>query len=696
MQRQTSLEKIITQDHPEQDMVRLWIMRALFRLGFIDKFLGKDGFFGRYIATALGLSDLLENYDRAEAMKRLKKDHALLEKKYASGKLGFSTEFNSNLVLLQTVTGLNEIEIRLLRFFVLMEANNVLSDMCSRWLDDLSLSASRTMLSALLEMDNNDITRAFSGRSRLVRCGLLSISTDSCSSMRHRFDVLNGLSQKLFSDHVRADDFLANVVRPGKAPTLGMADYQHISKHLQLMECYLQSAFDDRRQGVNVLVYGSAGTGKTELVRMLAARCEVELCEVVSEDEDGDPIKGVSRLRAYKAAQQFFSQRQAMILFDEMQDVFDDGDTIFGRSTAQLRKAEINTLLEENPLPTFWLSNDASCMDPAFIRRFDIVLELDVPHMGRRREILQAALNELPLQPAAIQRFAKHPHLSPAVVQRAAAVMKTVQASLDESDVPEHLECLFNQTLQAQGYACVQKAAANDLPEFYDPQFINADVDLTVLADGIRRNPSARICLYGPPGTGKSAFAQWLAQQLQRPFHNKKLSDILSMWVGGTEKNLQRAFRDAERDNAVLLLDEVDSFLRDRRQAQRSWEVTQVNEMLTQMESFNGLFIASTNLMDNLDQAALRRFDLKIRLGYLQPEQAWSLFCAQCGAMEFIVPESLKAQVHALQVLTPGDFAAVQRRHRFHPVQDAAALADSLLQECAVKEDGQVRRIGFV
>lgn len=72
-------------------------------------------------------------------------------------------------------------------------------------------------------------------------------------------------------------------------------------------------------------------------------------------------------------------------------------------------------------------------------------------------------------------------------------------------------------------------------------------------------------------------------------------------------------------DDSVLLLDEADSFLRDRTSAQRSWEVTQVNELLTQMERFEGLFICSNNLIDRLDSASIRRFDFKIMLSYLKP-----------------------------------------------------------------------------
>lgn len=97
-----------------------------------------------------------------------------------------------------------------------------------------------------------------------------------------------------------------------------------------------------------------------------------------------------------------------------------------------------------------------------------------------------------------------------------------------------------------------------------------------------------------------------------------------------------------------------------------------------------------------MDQAALRRFDLKIRLGYLKPEQAWQLFLSQCQALELAVDADLQAQVQAISLLTPGDFAAVQRRHRFHPVRDAGALLQGLREECAVKEGSRARRIGFV
>lgn len=169
----------------------------------------------------------------------------------------------------------------------------------------------------------------------------------------------------------------------------------------------------------------------------------------------------------------------------------------------------------------------------------------------------------------------------------------------------------------------------------------------------------------------------------------------MSKWVGESEKNMAQAFHQAAQDGALLLIDEVDSFLQDRRRAQSNWEVSMVNEMLTQMESFSGVFIASTNLMEGLDQAALRRFDLKVKFDFLRPEQAGELMRRYCKQLDLPQPRSeLLMGVMRLKRLTPGDFAAVLRQHRFRPIESPAALVSALEAECAVKE-GDRASIGF-
>jgi SpoVK/Ycf46/Vps4 family AAA+-type ATPase len=443
-------------------------------------------------------------------------------------------------------------------------------------------------------------------------------------------------------------------------------------------------------------LHGAPGTGKSQLARVLAGELGRELFEVSSEDADGDSVDGRSRLRAFRAAQSFFARGQALIVFDEMEDVFNDGFPFWLRiRIAQSSKAWVNRALEENPVPTLWLSNSIAGLDPAFIRRFDMVLELPIPPKKQREKILHKHCHDL-LDASQLARVAELQTLAPAVAARAGSVLRAIRHELDAPTCAAAFERLINSTLEAQGHRPLAKNDPNRLPEVYDPQFIHADTDLGAVAAGLVAARTGRLCLYGPPGTGKTAYARWLAEQMEVPLLCKRASDLMSMWVGESEKNIASAFAQAEQDGALLLIDEVDSFLQDRRGAQRSWEVTCVNEMLTQMESFGGVFIASTNLMSGLDQAALRRFDLKVRLDFLRPAQAWDLMRCYCEQLGLPLPQAdLQSRLMRLQRLTPGDFAAVRRQHRFHPLTSADALVSALESECSLKEGGKAA-VGFV
>ena len=438
------------------------------------------------------------------------------------------------------------------------------------------------------------------------------------------------------------------------------------------------------------------GTGKSQLARALADELGCELFDVASEDDDGDPVNGERRLRAFRAAQSFFAKRPALIVFDESEDVFNDGDGFFGRkSTAQLRKAWINRMLEENPVPTLWLSNSVSGIDPAFIRRFDMVIELPVPPMKQRALILQDNCADL-LDARSISRMAHIESLAPAVVAKAASVVRTIRAELDDKGTAAAFELIVSNTLEAQGHPPLSHHNANRLPDVYDPFFIHADADLSVVAQGLRTTRSGRLCLFGPPGTGKTAYGHWLAKELDIPLMVKRASDLMSKWVGENEKNIRQAFQQAENDGALLLIDEVDTFLQDRRGAQRGWEVSLVNEMLVQMESFNGIFIASTNLMDGLDQAALRRFDLKVKFDYLRPDQSRELLRRHCAELSLAIPEQDSlSRISHLKHLTPGDFSAVLRQHRFRPIGTSAQLISALEAECSIKESSRAT-MGFL
>ncbi len=157
-------------------------------------------------------------------------------------------------------------------------------------------------------------------------------------------------------------------------------------------------------------------------------------------------------------------------------------------------------------------------------------------------------------------------------------------------------------------------------------------------------------------------------------------------------------FREATAENAVLLLDEGDSFLRDRRLARASWEVTQVNELLQQMESFKGVFICATNLMEDIDSAALRRFTFKVKFLPLDdPRRRRMLARFALSNADADLPRPICDRLSALSELAPGDFATVRRQEvlideRF----SLEAWITELEREHALRNPSLKRRVGFV
>jgi SpoVK/Ycf46/Vps4 family AAA+-type ATPase len=326
------------------------------------------------------------------------------------------------------------------------------------------------------------------------------------------------------------------------------------------------------------------------------------------------------------------------------------------------------------------------------VRRFDFTVEVPIPNKSKRAEIIKNCSNDL-LDEESIKLLAENENIAPALITRATKVV----SNIDTDDKSKAFTQVLNNTLKAQGYKEIEEKITTLLPNVYDPNYINTTTDLEALTQGIQEHQNARLCLYGAAGTGKSAFGRYIAETLNKPLLLKKGSDLISMYVGGTEKNIADAFEEAREENAVLVFDEVDSFLADRTQAKQSWEVTQVNEMLVQMENFEGVFIATTNLMDNLDQASLRRFDLKLEFDYLKAEQAWKIFVAYAQDLKLTKPSSaFKRAVESLKYLTPGDFAAINRQNRFRPIKDVKDFIARLEDEVAIKsiESGNV--MGFL
>lgn len=685
--------------YPEESpVVRMWVLRLMFVYGGHGKRSALAAYLNEDAETLMDACGLMSKPMLSSNPKTV---HAELRRLYKAAEAeGCQTSLPATLLLnvqcLAKLVGLSDTDCRVLEFSIMLFEDSRFRAICDA-MGSLTTLQTHHLLAVVLDVPEAGIRASLSGQSALIRSGLLSVERsgrDMLSSKMALFSV--DFADNMMSGPTEPQELIRETVSVAGPAHLALTDYDHAQKALSILLPYLRQAIFAGRGGVNVLLYGQPGTGKSQLARLVAQEMECDLFQVACEDDDGDPVGGNVRLRAYRIAQSFFSKRKALILFDEVEDVFDDADVSFrSRSAAHSRKAWMNRTLEDNAIPTLWLTNSVAQIDPAFIRRFDLVIELPVPPQAKREQMVEVLCAEL-ADKGVKGRLAASEYLAPAVLAKACHVVRAVHETVGALDTSSSLEFLINNTLRAQGHHEMPKQNHGALPEVYDPAFVHADCDLSEVARGLAAGRVGRLCLYGPPGTGKTAYAKWLAQQLGAPLLVRRASDLMSKWVGDNEKNVAEAFRLATKDGAILLIDEVDTFLQDRRRSGSNWELSLVNEMLTQMESFEGIFIASTNLMEDLDQAALRRFDLKVQFGYLSAEQAWRLLLRHCTEMQLATPGAgLRSRLDALRNLTPGDYAAVARQHQFRPIHEPEAFVQALKAEASLKEDS-VSPIGFV
>lgn len=671
-----------------RDIRVLWMLRILIRLGAVS---------GLYHAHHAGRSEriarrlrlpVLESDDPGKSVVRARLDATLARLESRADGIGLPVRLRRNIDFLRGQFSLNRTECLILALAVCLRADDELHETAE--LDARKINPARD-IALVLSVPQPEVARALEPTGRLRRSGM--IEARSGGGLEANLQLRRGGLRKLATARIQAvEDLFGGFLMSAPSPTLAAEDYGHMSPGFDVLERLLRTALGRQHEGVNILVHGSPGTGKSELARTLARRIDVPLFDIASQDEDGDPLRASDRLAAAATGLFLLGKRRAIVAFDEVEAIFNDGSDFVGKpSTAESSKAWVNQLLERNPVPVVWIANSIWRMDPAFVRRFDLVVELEAPPQKQRLQLLERECGAL-VPGEQLRRLSRVDCLTPALVTRASKVVRRIGRPEESGRL---LETVLDGVLKVQGHAPLARLLHGAEAGMFDPALCNASEDLAALADGIASSLTGRICLYGPPGTGKTAFGHWLADTLGKPIVLKRVSDLQSPYLGVMEKKLAQAFEQASRDGAILQIDEVDSFLQDRRGAQRSWETSQVSEFLTQLESFEGLFIASTNLVDNLDPAALRRFDYKIRMDYLRPEQARLLLERNLGAWGLDPAGRQDLDRLHVRKLTPGDFAVAARRHRVRSFPDATAVVEALCAEADVGGRGPGRRIGF-
>ncbi len=434
------------------------------------------------------------------------------------------------------------------------------------------------------------------------------------------------------------------------APTLRWDDFAHLGTARDLTARLIggeQITPEDRP--ANVLLYGAPGTGKSEFVKTLGAQLGYPVYFVGEDNGKGNEPLRKERIAALMISNAIGAAAEKMIVaVDEADDLFAGVDED-NAATRQGSKVFMHRLVERARAPTVWIVNDIRRLGPAVIRRMNLVLRFPRPGKAVRGRIVErlATREKLFLDDRAVDRIASL-RAAPALIENAIRSTARIRGSSEDA-----LQILGS-GLKAMGHHEISPAPE---PIEFDASLSRADVDLCAMAAQIRAAPSRALsfCLSGPPGTGKSAYARYLAHELGLEVLEKRYSDVVSCYLGESEKAIAAAFQEAADLGAFLILDEADSLLRDRGAARYSWEITQVNEMLTWMERHPLPFACTTNAPDLLDPATARRFLFKIRF---LPMNAGQIAAAFLKAFKLKAPEPILK----LNLLTPGDFAVVARK----------------------------------
>ncbi len=546
----------------------------------------------------------------------------------------------------------------------------------------------------------SEVGEALRAGSRLERIGLVEnlISEHNITDLADLMKVSEKLPPVLMREYRDEAELMAVFTRPSSKSTLALSDFSFVQDDTQVLCRLLKNAVERKEAGINILLYGPPGTGKTELAKVVAQAAGLDLFEVEYADRDGNSLSGRDRYRSLQIAQVFLKgSAQAALLFDEVEDVFPPisseaaqllarAEQVAAPSTGSVNgKAWVNQILESNTVPTLWVTNRIEQIDPAFRRRFAYHLELKSPPPGAREGVIRKTLDGVNVSDAFVARLTARKGLTPAQIRTAvrfaglagepvapnAPAQSAAHALAHDSGDALALspfETLIVRQLKNADHALGTHAAlsgARRMATQYDLSMLNLESRFEVprIIEALKARGHGALCFYGAPGTGKTALGEHIAIALEKTLIVKQASDLMSKFVGETEQQMATMFREAEVEKGVLLLDEADSFLQDRRGAQRTYEVTEVNEMLQCMERFNGIFICTTNLLDRLDQAALRRFTFKIRFKPLTREQREKMFVVEALAGDASrLSADVRQKLACLEQLTPGDFAAVKRQ----------------------------------
>jgi transitional endoplasmic reticulum ATPase len=617
----------------------------------------------------------------------------LLDQRYQSLSYKGKSNIEKNAAAIQSMFNLSLYEIEFLIFYFIMECIDQASDFFDRFLDCKEFAGVK-YLCQVLRINRPEYNRLISGK--LQQIGILDANSRNISI--HHDLVL--LLQNPFSQ-TSSKNFFDKALRSSIPLEAHMFSHEKLKHVIALLK-------ERPKNASHILLYGPPGTGKTSFARALPQEISLNAYEIKRENTN----KAEKRRAAIEACLNMTnSGSDSLIIVDEADNLLNTRFSWFYRGETQ-DKGWLNELMERPGVRMVWIANTIENVEPSVLRRFTFSLHFKALSTNQRIQIWDRIVQKHKIKrfinQSEVVYYAQKFNVSAGVIEQAiagaaehhknkSAILKSIDLSLDSYMEMHHGRYIQKETQKVEDRYSIEGLNVTEDIHALTEQLIQFDQYLKAHPYGQKANMN--LLFYGPPGTGKSELARYLAIQLDRQVYCKQSSELLSCYIGETEKNIRRAFEEAEADNAVLVIDEVDSFLFSRDRAVRSWEISLTNELLAQMEQFRGILICTTNHLEGLDTASIRRFNHKIGFNYLNADGKIIFYHKffKCLTKTHL-SHTQEMRIRQIPDLSPGDFKIVNDRFRFSTKKEIThnQISEALEQESEIKHLNQGKnRVGF-
>jgi len=404
-----------------------------------------------------------------------------------------------------------------------------------------------------------------------------------------------------------------------------------------------------------VLLHGPPGTGKTLLAKAVANETSASFFSIAG-PEIISKYYGESEQQLREIFEDASEEAPSIIFIDELDSIAPKREDVTGeverRVVAQLLTM-MDGLESRGQVVVIAATNRVDSVDPALRRpgRFDREIEIGVPDEVGREEILQIHTRGMPLSDDVnLDRMADETHgFVGADIESLTkeAAMKALrrylpEIDLDEEDIPPSLidrmiikRSDFRGALNEVSPSAMREVLV-ELPKVSWTDVGGLEEAKNQVKESVEWpmndpekfermgiQPPAGVLLYGPPGTGKTLMAKAVANETNANFISVRGPQLLSKWVGESEKAIRQTFRKARQVSpTVIFFDELDSLAPSRSQEMGS-NVSErvVNQLLTEMDGLEEMgdvmVVGATNRPDMIDPALIRsgRFDRLVMIG---------------------------------------------------------------------------------